>query len=97
MTVDSIKKVVADIADEFNISKAVLFGSRADGTNREDSDVDIIAEFAVPVSLLTIAEMKYRLEDALGLSVDVVHGPLKEDDIIEVKKEILLYTADCPD
>ena len=32
-------------------------------------------------TLLTIAEMKYRLEDALGLSVDVIHGPLKEDDI----------------
>ncbi len=94
MTLDRIKEAVADIADEFNISKAVLFGSRADGTNREDSDIDIIAEFDVPVSLLTIAEMKYRLEDALGLSVDVIHGPLKEDDIIEVKKEILLYTAD---
>ncbi len=94
MTADRIKKAVADMADEFNISKAVLFGSRADGTNREDSDIDIIAEFTVPVSLLTIAEMKYRLEDALGLSVDVVHGPLKEDDIIEVKKEVLLYTAD---
>ena len=94
MTVDRIKEAVVNMADEFNISKAVLFGSRADGTNSEDSDIDIIAEFDVPVSLLTIAEMKYRLEDALGLSVDVIHGPLKEDDIIEVKKEILLYTAD---
>lgn len=97
MNVDRIKKAVADIADEFNISKAVLFGSRADGTNSEDSDIDIIAEFDVPVSLLTIAEMKYRLEDALGLRVDVIHGPLKEDDIIEVKKEILLYTLESPD
>lgn len=97
MNVDRIKKAVADIADEFNISKAVLFGSRADGTNSEDSDIDLIAEFDVPVSLLTIAEMKYRLEDALGLRVDVIHGPLKEDDIIEVKKEILLYTLESPD
>ncbi len=41
--------------------------------------------------------MTHRLEDALGLSTDVVHGPLKEDDIIEVKKEILLYISDRPD
>ena len=93
MTVDRIREAIVNIADEFNISKAVLFGSRADGTNREDSDIDLIVEFAVPVSLLTIAEMTYRLEDALGLSVDVIHGPLKEDDIIEVKKEVLLYAA----
>ena len=38
--------------------------------------------------------MTHRLEDALGLSTDVVHGPLKEDDIIEV---ILLYISDRPD
>ena len=89
MTVDRIKEAIVNIADEFNISKAVLFGSRADGTNREDSDIDLIVEFAVPVSLLTIAEMTYRLEDALGLSVDVIHGPLKEDDILSVFKASL--------
>ena len=77
MTVDRIKEAIVNIADEFNISKAVLFGSRADGTNREDSDIDLIVEFAVPVSLLTIAEMTYRLEDALGLSVMLYMARLK--------------------
>lgn len=93
MTVDKIKQAIIDIAEEFNISKAVLFGSRADGTNREDSDIDLIIEFSVPVSLLTIAEMKYRLEEILKLDVDVIHGPIRADDIIEIKKEVLLYAA----
>lgn len=93
MTVDKIKQAIIDIAEEFNISKAVLFGSRADGTNREDSDIDLIIEFSVPVSLLTIAEMKYRLEEILKLDVDVIHGPIRADDILEIKKEVLLYAA----
>lgn len=93
MTIDAIKARVIPAADEFNISRIVLFGSRADGTNREDSDVDLIVEFACPVSLLTVSALKCRLEELLGLDVDVIHGPLRDSDLIEVGKVVELYAA----
>ena len=33
------------------------------------------------------------MEEALGLEVDIVHGPVLEDDILEINKEIVLYAA----
>lgn len=44
-------------------------GSRADGTNREDSDVDLIIEFSAPITLLTISKLRCELEELLGVAV----------------------------
>ena len=69
------------------------FWSRASGTNRDDSDVDLIMEFSEPITLLTLSDIKLRLENILGLSVDVVHGPLRDSDILNISKEIEIYAA----
>ena len=45
MSIEEIKNSVAALADEYNISKVILFGSRASGNNRADSDIDLIVEF----------------------------------------------------
>ena len=78
---------------EYPIKKVTLFGSRASGTNQEDSDVDLIMEFSAPISLLTLSEIQCQLEDMLNLDVDVIHGPIRDTDLIEVGKEIELYAA----
>ena len=70
-----------------------MFGSRAAGTNRDDSDVDLIVEFEGRVSLLTISALRCRLEELLGSSVDVIHGPIQESDLIEIGKVVELYAA----
>lgn len=70
-----------------------MFGSRAEGTNHEDSDVDLIIEFRKPVSLITLARVQIELEEILGVKVDVVHGPVQPDDLIEIGKEVVLYAA----
>ena len=75
------------------IKKITLFGSRADNTNRPDSDVDLIIEFSEPISLLTLSKIRVQLEEMLGLDVDVVHGPLQDSDLLEVNKEVDLYVA----
>lgn len=52
--------------------------------NKEDSDVDLIMEFSLPVSLLTLSMIKLKLEEILKVGVDVIHGPLEESDLIEI-------------
>ena len=88
-----MKKIIYPIAIEYPIKKITLFGSRADNTNRPDSDVDLIIEFSEPISLLTLSKIRVHLEEVLGLDVDVVHGPIQETDLIEVNKEVELYVA----
>ena len=73
--------------------RIVLFGSRAEETNRENSDVDLIMEFSVPISLFVLSDIKIRLEEILGVSVDLIHGPIRDGDLTEVGKEIELYVA----
>lgn len=82
------------VAQEYPIKRADLFGSYANGNNTPDSDIDILLEFTTPqVSLLTINNVKYRLEELLNTNVDVIHGPLSEDSMIEIDKRIPLYEA----
>ena len=93
MTVETIKTAVGCVAEKYYISRAVLFGSRAGDSYREDSDIDLIVEFSRSVSLLTLSMIKCELEDMLGHNVDIVHGPICADDMIEIGEEVLLYAA----
>jgi hypothetical protein len=93
MTNDIIKEKVLKLITRYPIKKIVLFGSRAAGTNRDDSDVDLIIEFLSPVSVLTLSQIKCELEENIGLSVDIIHGPIREGDMIEVGKVVELYAA----
>ena len=90
---ERIKRILSGFVDKYAIRRMVLFGSRADGTNREDSDVDLIVEFSIPVSLITLSTLKIEMEEALGLCVDIVHGPIQQDDILEINNEVVLYAA----
>lgn len=93
MTIDLIRDAVMSILPKYPISKVILFGSRAAGTNTETSDVDLIMEFNEPITLITLFNIKYELEETLNLEVDVIHGPVTEDDMIGVEKEVVLYAA----
>ena len=94
LTIDDIKKTVAKIAPEYNLKKVTLFGSRARGNFREDSDVDLIVEFDTDaVSLFTLAGLMIDLEEIFGVKVDVIHGPKKDSWMIEIDREIEIYAA----
>ena len=93
MTIEDIKSAVKAVALEFPIKRTVLFGSRANGTFTEKSDVDLIMEFSQPITLITIALITEQLESALGTSVDVIHGPIQNGDMLEIDTEVEIYVA----
>ena len=49
-----------------------LFGSAAREELKAGSDIDILVDFAVPVTLFEFARLRRRLESLLGRSVDLV-------------------------
>ncbi len=93
MTTETIKNAIVMVASHHPITRVVLFGSRAAGTNHDDSDIDLIMEFSESVSLLRLSEIRLNLEELLGVSVDIVHGPVRDSDLIEINEEIEIYAA----
>lgn len=94
LTLQQILDGISLVAQEYPIRKAELFGSYANGTNHENSDVDLLLEFDSPrVSLLTLNNIKYRLEDIYKTEVDIIHGPLPENSMLEIDRRIALYGA----
>ena len=93
MTIEDIRNAVKVVAEDYPISRAILFGSRANGTSTDKSDVDLIMEFSKPITLITLSLITERLEEILKTDVDVIHGPIQSTDMIEIDKEIEVYAA----
>ena len=93
MTIEDIKNAVLEIVELYPISRVTLFGSRANGSARPDSDVDFIIEFNKPVTLITISQITQTLENLLQTNVDVIHGHVRETDLLEIDEEVELYAA----
>ena len=66
-----IARLVA-ILRAHGVTRASLFGSFARGEQHEQSDLDLLVEFAPGHSLLALAELELALTDLLGRSVEVV-------------------------
>ena len=94
LTVQQIADSVHTASQEYPLRKVELFGSYADGRNTQQSDVDLLVEFAQPrVSLLTLNSLKFRMEELLDTDVDIVHGPLPKGSMLEIERRIPLYGA----
>ncbi len=93
MTPETIRSKIIDVIKAYEITRVILFGSRAEGTENDSSDVDLIVEFDHGVSLLVLSKLKCDLEDVLGLSVDVIHGPIEPTDMLEIGKTVKLYAS----
>jgi uncharacterized protein len=70
-----------------------VFGSRARGVAREDSDVDVLVELEAGRDLLDLVAVKQHLESALGLPVDITTpSGLRESDRPAILRD-LRYAA----
>jgi uncharacterized protein len=58
--------------EPYGVSAFFLFGSIVRGEAREDSDIDLIVDFAKPVGLFDFIGLQERLCAVLGRPVDLV-------------------------
>jgi predicted nucleotidyltransferase len=61
-----------EIVDRYGVKELRLFGSTARDEAREDSDVDILVEFAAPATFDGYFSLLHFLEERLGCGVDLV-------------------------
>ena len=49
--------------------------------------------YTTTVSLFLLSEIRYRVEEALNKSVDIIHGPIPVGSMLEINKEVSIYEA----
>ncbi len=69
--IKKIKEILPFLKSEFGINKVGLFGSFVNGTQNDDSDIDIIVEFEKPIGL-AFMDMADYLEKILNRKVDIL-------------------------
>ena len=88
-TESRIRQVLEQMKKTYALARVSIFGSYAENRATEESDLDLLVEFEpAHVSLITLNQLKYALEDELGLSVDIIHGPLPEGSMIQPRKVV---------
>lgn len=70
-TIEKIRENYAYLLREYGVRKIGVFGSVASETDGEDSDLDIVVEFAKPIGLKFVELTEY-LEALFGKKVDIL-------------------------
>jgi len=94
-TLREIQRAVSKYAEQNDIKSVQLFGSYADGTATNDSDIDILVEYHQPPTLLNYLGFQEQLQNELGIKVDILKYPIDSRKLIfpnfKIKKIIPLY------
>lgn len=95
VTVPFDVKQLIEICRQNDVTKLSLFGSTVRGEATAESDIDLLVEFAVPKSLLTLVMLERELSGVLGQKVDLLTeaalSPYLRD---RIKQEVqIIYAA----
>ena len=66
------RQAIVQIVESHNARNPRVFGSVANGTDREGSDLDILIDSTPDTSLFDIGAIRRKLKSLLGIEVDVV-------------------------
>lgn len=65
-------QLIEPILREYDVEYAGVFGSRARGDNKSDSDIDILVRFNRPVGMFVFVGLQNKLFEATGKKIDLV-------------------------
>jgi predicted nucleotidyltransferase len=75
-TLDEIKTLIRQhgdvLAEKYGIAVVGIFGSYVRGEQKEESDLDLLAEILRPISLLELVGAEIYLSENLGVKVDLI-------------------------
>lgn len=87
------KQKIVKILKKYGIKKAGIFGSYVRGEQKKNSDIDILIEPPKNMSLIGFVHVKHKLEDELGIKIDLVSykgiHPLLKSQILHEEVKII--------
>lgn len=85
---------ILEIAAACGATSVKIFGSRARGDARPDSDLDLLVELRAGTTLFDLIGMEARLSELLGIDVDVISvgglHPRIKDEILEEARPLVV-------
>ena len=94
LIISQLQAVVAPLASQYGVERMYLFGSRARGDHRPDSDYDFLISKGRVQSLTAHAALWQDLEDALQAPVDLVPDTSSDMELIrQARKDAVLIYA----
>jgi len=90
LSIDDIKDAVAQVAAQFGVRRAVLYGSYANGQRTAQSDIDLFVEYLANtyIDLFTISRLRLALVDIMGKEVDLAPIQYIESSLFNIEAEI---------
>ena len=85
-----VENFIVELAKKYNLSKAILYGSRARGDNHERSDIDLAVEGGDVANF--ILELDEEAPTLLMFDVVDLADKLSEDFLAEIESDgVILY------
>lgn len=72
MTTQQLEQTLISILNRHDAGRIAIFGSRARGDGRPESDLDVLVEFRKTKSLLNLVGIERELSETLGIKVDLL-------------------------
>jgi uncharacterized protein len=67
-----LRKHLSELHERYSVKSLGVFGSFVRGEQKKHSDLDLLVEYAAPVSLFDCVGLQDHLSDLLGVKVDLV-------------------------
>ena len=71
-SLEKLKRQALPVLKQHGVVRAAIFGSRARGSEKDLSDIDMVVEFGGDQSLLHLVAVQLELREVLGTKVDVL-------------------------
>jgi predicted nucleotidyltransferase len=66
------REALRALVNEYDVKRPRVFGSVRTGTDRDDSDLDLLVDRGEKTTLFTIARLEHQAQALLGVSVSVL-------------------------
>lgn len=84
-----MENTLISILKKHDADRIGIFGSRARGDDRPDSDLDVLVDFNKTKSLLALVSIEQELSETLGIKVDLLtEGAISPHLIDRIKAEL---------
>ncbi|QBQ53268.1 nucleotidyltransferase family protein [Nitrosococcus wardiae] len=83
------RETILRVATRHGLSNVRVFGSVVHGNDTDNSDLDLLVDIEPDTSLLDLVKAQHEIEDALGISVDL----LTSDDLPDSFRSNVLTEA----